>query len=60
MKKITFYIDEAYGEEIIVGFVGKKGKNISAKAIVLNRENEYKVRVDGEISNLLEEPEEVH
>lgn len=60
MKKITFYIDEAYGEEIIVGFVGSGGKNITANAIKLNCENVYKVRTDGEIANLLEEPEEVH
>lgn len=60
MKKITFYIDEAYGEEIIVGFVGNGGKNITAKAIKLNHENVYKVRTDGEITNLLEEPEEVY
>lgn len=60
MKKITFYIDEAYGEEIIAGFVGDGGKNIKAKAIKLNHENVYKVRTDGEITNLLEEPEEVH
>lgn len=52
MKKVILNIDENYGDELFLGFIGNKGKNIKACVVTLEHENEFKVRADGEMTDL--------
>lgn len=54
MKKVTLYIDDKFDAISVTAI----GENITTFAVKIEDKNVFKIRNDGEVRNLKEDPEE--